>query len=77
MKVVIVNENCDTKLLLTIQLLEFIYANRQSLACLKVELIDPRGKSGAPTDHFLMAGKTAVHGHANIINFLSDYIGKP
>ena len=77
MKVVIVDENCDNKLQHTISMLEFIAANQNCLRDLQVELVKTKGMKEAPKDHFLIAGKTAIHGTTNIIRYLHDYIGAP
>jgi hypothetical protein len=62
MKVVIVDENCDTKLEQTIILLEFIAQNRQCLSTLDIELVKISAKNGGPKDHILVAGNNVIQG---------------
>ena len=60
MKLVIVEENCDTLLSRTIDLLEYVLANKKHLYELRVELVKSEG--GGPREHYIIAGTSYIRG---------------
>ena len=73
MKLVIVDENCDTLMSRTVKLLQFVLDNKKCLGALRVDLV--KAERGGPQEHYIIVGTTYIKGEAAILKFLSDFIG--